>query len=795
VNSSKRTVTSEAVEGDCARWGRRDLLILLVLVAGVSVFCWRGLCPGQTFLPVDLANNSLPWRTGGLRPLQNWLVSDPLYEFYPFLVHNVETLRGGHWPLWNPYILLGHPSVADPLAQIFYPVFSGLGLVFGPARGLAIGLWLHVALAAVLMYGFLRTIRCSRPGALLGAFTYALSGYLVTWFEQTYWIGTLAWLPGILWAFELAVQRRSLRHTALAGLLLGVAVLGGQFTFVVTFGLFLGLYAAGRTAELAWRRERVWAWPLLALVVAAGLGTLLSAVQTIPFADFLNVSQRVLARGLLDPFPWQQFVTLVVPDFYGNPATSGLYWGQTNFSEATIYAGLPALLLASLAPWSRRRFLAPYLGGVALVALYFVLGGPGISLLGTIPVLRYASLHRSVFLLPLLVAILAGLALSRPHLRAGGAAVSSVLLAGTVGLALALNSGQAGEHWAALQGPVFRAGGWLAAAVVFLWLRGRLPSWRRLADWSLVALVFADLFVFGSRFNPAGPVRELLPPTPAVQYLRANAGMQRVAVYQLDGQVVVGPNVLAVYGLADAGGYSSLVVQRFAQLVNEGDPKAAAVGVGRWLRTNPCMVFFNHPSTRLLDLLQAGYVVSPFPLTDLDATAWTEAYQGEVYIYRRLDPRPRAYVVYAAEYVPDDGQAVDRLLDESFDPANVAITAAPLDLPTVAVAAGHAATIAAYGDTEIVVAATAARQGLLVLGDQFYPGWQAEVDGRPVEIVRTNHVLRGVPLPAGEHLVVFRFMPASLWTGAALSLAGAVVLLLLLVFAGLVDRRLLRRRY
>ena len=41
--------------------------------------------------------------------------------------------------MWNPYLFLGHPTIADPLAQPFYPVSIGLGLVFGIARGLAIG--------------------------------------------------------------------------------------------------------------------------------------------------------------------------------------------------------------------------------------------------------------------------------------------------------------------------------------------------------------------------------------------------------------------------------------------------------------------------------------------------------------------------------------------------------------------------------------------------------------------------------------------------------------------------------
>ena len=106
---------------------RHDILALVVLVLAVSLFHASGLRPGRTFLPVDLANNNLPWRDGSSGALQNWLISDPLYEYYPLLVNSVETIRHtGQWPLWNPRILLGHPVLADPLAQVSTPSLSCL---------------------------------------------------------------------------------------------------------------------------------------------------------------------------------------------------------------------------------------------------------------------------------------------------------------------------------------------------------------------------------------------------------------------------------------------------------------------------------------------------------------------------------------------------------------------------------------------------------------------------------------------------------------------------------------------
>jgi hypothetical protein len=686
---------------------------------------------------------------------------------------------------------------------------------------------------------------------------------------------------------------------------MALAILGGQFQFIVTFSLFLGLYAVGRTLELARRGDRAYAWPLVVLTTTVSLGALLTAIQTVPFAEFLSLSHRAVSRGLHAPLHWQQLITLIVPNFYGNPSSIGPYWGQFNFSEGTIYAGLSALLLACVAPFCARRFFASYIFLVAIATVFFVVGGPGVQMLGSVPVLKYASLHRSAFLLPLLVALLAAMALSEPKVPTSAAVVVGCILATAVGLAMHLNWGQAQDHWQELQGPILQAAVLLVITIALLILRGRLPSVRRYANWGLVGLVFVDLFLFGSRFNPAGPIADLMPPTPAIEYLRAHVGLYRVVAYQLN-EVLFGPNILSIYGIAEGGGYSSLVSARFRQLVRTGDPKVDIW----WMNRNSNMITFSHPSRRLLDLLQVAYVVSPVPLADpgvraelvadgcdgdsgeiagrhtvsgtfvvrntainrldlrfrvyrpgqtsgtlsirmwqgadrarlmLDAQLdtvqlkdrqsitlyfapereapgqiytweiaateaaphtgiglctladgqpaisvygadWSQVYQGEVYIFERLAPVPRARVVYAAEHIPDDAQTVTRLLDDSFDLRNVAIVANPVELPAKADIPASRAEIVTYQDTRIVVKASAVQRGLLILGDQFHPGWQAYLDGQPVTIMRVNHVLRGVVVPPGEHQVVFQFAPASLRTGSWLSLAGVVILIILVAF-------------
>jgi uncharacterized membrane protein YfhO len=78
--------------------------------------------------------------------------------------------------------------------------------------------------------------------------------------------------------------------------------------------------------------------------------------------------------------------------------------------------------------------------------------------------------------------------------------------------------------------------------------------------------------------------------------------------------------------------------------------------------------------------------------------------------------------------------------------------------------------------------------GLLMLSEAYYPAWKAYVDGRPVPLYVADHVLRAVPVPAGEHTVELRYESSPLRVGLAVSLISYLMLIALAV-AGTRSRR------
>ena len=68
--------------------------------------------------------------------------------------------------------------------------------------------------------------------------------------------------------------------------------------------------------------------------------------------------------------------------------------------------------------------------------------------------------------------------------------------------------------------------------------------------------------------------------------------------------------------------------------------------------------------------------------------------------------------------------------------------------------------------------------GFAVFSEVYYPvGWNATIDGNPAEIKRVNYILRGLDIPGGEHIVEFKFEPASYYTGNKITLIGSILTL------------------
>ena len=73
-------------------------------------------------------------------------------------------------------------------------------------------------------------------------------------------------------------------------------------------------------------------------------------------------------------------------------------------------------------------------------------------------------------------------------------------------------------------------------------------------------------------------------------------------------------------------------------------------------------------------------------------------------------------------------------------------------------------------------------EGLAVFSEMYYgKGWNAYIDGKNVDHIRVDYVLRGLDIPAGKHIIEFKFEPQVVKTGTTITLISGFGILFLLV--------------
>lgn len=148
-----------------------------------------------------------------------------------------------------------------------------------------------------------------------------------------------------------------------------------------------------------------------------------------------------------------------------------------------------------------------------------------------------------------------------------------------------------------------------------------------------------------------------------------------------------------------------------------------------------------------------------------------------VAMFENRDVLPRAFIVHAAQIVPDD-QIIKRMQDPGFDPARVAYLAAGdgLDASGENSASADRVEMIEYAPERVRIRVATDRVGYLLLADSWYPGWVASVDGRDAAIQRADYIFRAVKIDTGEHTIVFEFRPTSVYVGAVVSVLSLVAL-------------------
>lgn len=176
----------------------------------------------------------------------------------------------------------------------------------------------------------------------------------------------------------------------------------------------------------------------------------------------------------------------------------------------------------------------------------------------------------------------------------------------------------------------------------------------------------------------------------------------------------------------------------------------------------------------LLDMLNVKFITFG---QQLPFDGYSEVFsKGNERVYENENVLPKAFFVESTETVGSAREAVDFMNSNSFDPAQTAVIETDESIETSSPENANVS-VETYRANFIELDVSADEDAYLVLSEVFYPaGWEATINGEPIDIHKTNFVLRGLQIPAGDHSIEMRFEPASHIWGLRLARFGHLIL-------------------
>ena len=140
-----------------------------------------------------------------------------------------------------------------------------------------------------------------------------------------------------------------------------------------------------------------------------------------------------------------------------------------------------------------------------------------------------------------------------------------------------------------------------------------------------------------------------------------------------------------------------------------------------------------------------------------------------------LNVLPKAFFVDSVEVLEGQAEVLSRISGQ-FEPSETAFVTQQPEL-NIQPDTTSAVSVTEYTPNQITLDISRTEPGFLVLSEIWYPpGWSATLDGVEIEIIRTNYVLRGFEVPAGEHTLEMTLNPAWYPMGWWIAMTSTVIL-------------------
>jgi len=752
------------------------LIIVALWVIFSAPYFLKGLIP----FPSDyLVSFFPPWNASYAMPVKNNAMPDVITQIYPWKKFTIESWKQGIIPLWNPYSFSGTVHAGNYQSAVFSPI-TILFFLFSFVDAWSIMVLLQPLLAGLFMYLLMRrALALSTIGSLIGSLGFMFCGFMTTWMAY----GTLGYailpLPLILFAIEKYMHKPMWWQGIIIALGMFFSFVSGHFQISIYCFLFsVGYVAYNALVYKKYKRAFI-------LIVYLGLGVLLAAPQLLLTFDAFQNSSRASNTVAKEVIPWQYIITLLSPDFYGNPVTRNDWFGH--YAEWAVYIGIVPLLLSLFGVIFSKEKKRIFFVISGLTALLLAYATPLSFLLFflKVPVLSTSAASRIIILVSFSLLVLSGFGFD--HLmfvwKKGNWKKVAVFVSAIGILLLGVWTSLVVFHWFTVeQFAIAKRNLFLPTCFMLISLLcmsvGFLKKKYIVAGISIVFILLTafDMYRYASKWIPYGQRTYMYPETKTLSFLTKTNAYDRF-FGNLGGEV---GNYYHI-GLVD--GYDAMYQGRYGEFINTfsrgivSPAPRSVVTIDKYGQYTPLaiqLLGIRYIVHRISD----GRNVWAFPFWQYSQDEMHQIYRDEHHeVYEYTKAYPRAFLASSYVLKTDPQEIIDTLFT-----INTRDTVVLETDPGIQPASGSGIVkIDSYkpGTTQLHVETSVPT--LLFISDVYDKGWQATIDGKKTDIYRADYDFIAVSVPMGTHEIQLQYAPKSFQWGLYIAFTSFGILCLLVL--------------
>lgn len=722
------------------------------------------------------------------------ILHDVFRQILPFKLLAIDFFKNFNLPLWNPYNGSGMPLMATANIGFFDPL-NLIIMLFPLEIGWSISIIIQMVLITTFTYLYLRKISFSKWASVFSSFVFLFSGFVIIRSSYEMYNLAISTLPLNLLLLETFIKNTKTKLIYVLPFSISLSIFSTQPQISLYIIIFTLAYLIFRIFTFNKQlKTKIKHTLFLLFLIIIGIG--ISSIQLFPTFELFqhanmtsSSSQFILDRFLL---PFKHLITIFIPNYFGNPSTYN-YWEGLDYEETIMYVGLIPCFFIFYALLNRdikyKNLIFFYL--LASLASILLMINSSLSTFFyslKIPLISTGNPARLSLLFTFSAAILAGIGFeyfSTKKILRKKLLVSILAMFILIGIILIYT-----KTYNYLDKPCVEeiitscktvsTRNTLLETFFFLFsipfLLLALFKKRGIILACLISLILIQGYYNSYKYLPFSPKETFYPKNELISVVQKLSKDKNSRFFGLE-EANIKTNFATYFKFYDPQYYHPLYIKRYGEIIAFSNKKAyppflqrSDVEITNALKLSDDL---NERRNKLFSVLGVKYLIYKKSDIPNENIFW----QNDKWKIQKINNNTRINLVTDYEVINEDKKMLEKIFSNDFEVNKKVLLKKEIPIKINQEIKNANIEITEDKGSILSLLVKVDNDAILVLADNYYPGWKAFTDNKEVEIFQANYNFRAIVVPKGNHVVKFVYYPFSVKLGLLFSFCSIVVLL------------------